>query len=159
MITLSIEADAVREPSVQKERKKIFEIYYLIAVILLIFFSFVFSSPVLASTRDSVIVRRGIAYCDRHPELTRLDLYLPAVKGASRPGVLLIHGGGWRGGNRGQWAELAHVLASSGYVCASTSYRLAPDYIFPAAISFIIVTAQNSSCICYSLHLCIRQAD
>ena len=88
-----------------------------------------------AAAADSMIVRRGIAYSDRHPELSRLDLYLPAGKDVSRPGVLLIHGGGWRAGNRAQWAELAGVLASRGYVCASASYRLAPEHIFPAAIS------------------------
>jgi len=88
-----------------------------------------------AAAADSVIVRSDIAYCERHPELSRLDLYLPAAGGASRPGVLLIHGGGWRGGNRAQWAELAQVLAGNGFVCASTSYRLAPGHLFPAAIS------------------------
>jgi len=88
-----------------------------------------------AGPTDSVIVRRGIAYGEDHPELCRLDLYLPAGKRILRPGVLLIHGGGWRGGNRAQWAELAGVLVSHGYICASASYRLAPDHLFPAAIS------------------------
>jgi len=40
-----------------------------------------------AGPADSVIVRRGIAYSDRHPEMCRLDLYLPAGKRTSRPRV------------------------------------------------------------------------
>ena len=89
----------------------------------------------VATASDSVTVRRGIPYCNRHTELSRFDLYLPGNGGNSRPGVLLIHGGGWRAGNRAQWAELASLLASNGYVCASASYRLAPENLFPAAIS------------------------
>ena len=75
----------------------------------------------------SVIEKPGICYSVRGGEKGLLDLYLPAGEGTSRPGVLLIHGGGWRGGDRGQWAELAGVLALRGFVCASASYRLAPD--------------------------------
>jgi acetyl esterase/lipase len=89
----------------------------------------------VANAADTVTVRHDIPYCGRNHELSRLDLYLPGVKGAARPGVLLIHGGGWRAGNRAQWAELARALASNGYVCASASYRLAPENLFPAAIS------------------------
>lgn len=79
-----------------------------------------------AAGADSVIERPGVRYSDRHGEKGLLDLYLPAGKGTSRPGVLLIHGGGWRGGDRTQWAGLARVLAARGFVCASASYRLAP---------------------------------
>lgn len=80
-----------------------------------------------ARPAETVVEKPGQRYSDRDQEKGQLDLYLPQDGGKSRPGVLLIHGGGWRGGDRGQWRELALLLASRGFVCASAGYRLAPD--------------------------------
>jgi acetyl esterase/lipase len=48
--------------------------------------------------------------------------------------VLCIHGGGFRAGNRDRWNELCKKLADRGYVAVTVSYRLAPNYRFPAAL-------------------------
>lgn len=58
----------------------------------------------------------------------KLDLYLPGEKGASkRPAVLIVHGGGWHGGDKGARREqnIGTNLAKAGYVCASINYVLA----------------------------------
>lgn len=57
----------------------------------------------------------------------KLDLYLPEEKGGPRrPGIVIIHGGGWAGGDkfwlREQIAGTTFVRA--GYVCASINYTL-----------------------------------
>lgn len=60
------------------------------------------------------------------------DLYLPeedASKPAStelRPAVVMIHGGGWTGGDKGAAREqnIGNTLASHGYVALSINYRL-----------------------------------
>jgi len=100
----------------------------LLIIVALIILSPVKNTGVLFAAQGpgSVIEKPGIRYSVRGGEKGLLDLYLLAGKGNSRPGVLLIHGGGWRGGDRSQWAELAGVLARRGFVCASASYRLAP---------------------------------
>ena len=90
----------------------------------------------LAAEKDgSVIERPGIRYSERDKEKGLMDLYMPAGKEILSPGILLIHGGGWRGGNRTQWAELAGVLSRRGFVCASASYRLAPGVEMSEIIS------------------------
>ena len=81
-----------------------------------------------AAPADSVVRRLDIPYSGLDSARTRLDLYLPSSPGVSRPGVLLIHGGGWLGGDRGQWAGLAAFLAGRGFVCASAGYRLSPQH-------------------------------
>ena len=48
------------------------------------------------------------------------------------PCVIVIHGGGWDGGDRHQLPELNHHLAHRGYAVAAISYRLAPSSIWPA---------------------------
>lgn len=55
--------------------------------------------------------------------------------GASRPGVLNLHGGGWVQGNPEQSAWFAsRVAARTGAVVVSPDYRLAPEDPFPAAV-------------------------
>lgn len=62
------------------------------------------------------------------------DLYLPAGNDR-RPAVLLLHGGGWRGGNPGQMAHLARRLVNEGFVAYSAGYRFAPEHTHPAQVA------------------------
>jgi len=48
--------------------------------------------------------------------------------------IILIHGGGWRSGNKRQHIPLAQKLASLGYVCFTPEYRLSTEALFPAAV-------------------------
>jgi acetyl esterase/lipase len=70
----------------------------------------------------------------------RLDLYAPSGRGATRPLVVYVHGGGWRSGHTrhaGAFADWPRVLASvarKGYVVASIEYRLSGEARFPAAL-------------------------
>lgn len=58
----------------------------------------------------------------------------PADAAAPRPGILYIHGGGWRGGDKRTNRGLFIDLARQGYVVFSVEYRLVPKAIFPACI-------------------------
>lgn len=51
-----------------------------------------------------------------------------------QPAVILIHGGGWKSGNKSQMKFFAQEIASKGYSCFSVEYRLSPEAKFPAAI-------------------------
>jgi acetyl esterase/lipase len=73
----------------------------------------------------------------------QLDLYLPAIKGRDgnatgvtgpAPLVVLVHGGGWRSGDRHEMAPLAARLAARGYAAATVDYRLSGQALYPAAI-------------------------
>ncbi len=69
--------------------------------------------------------RKDVAYLppDR---AEKLDLYLPKNRppGTKSPAVLIIHGGGWKGGNKSAKREIdtGSTLALAGYVCASVEY-------------------------------------
>ena len=58
----------------------------------------------------------------------RLDLYYPKspAPGEKFPGVVVIHGGGWCGGDKGARREIniGSNLARAGYVCVSINYEL-----------------------------------
>jgi len=61
----------------------------------------------------------------------KLDFY-PAVGASHAPCVIVLHGGGWDDGDRGQIPQFNDGLARSGYAVADVSYRLAPGAVWPA---------------------------
>lgn len=62
-----------------------------------------------------------------------LDLFRPDKPG-KYPALILIHGGGWRSGNKSMQVPLARQIAAFGYVTASVEYRLSPEALYPAAV-------------------------
>lgn len=70
------------------------------------------------------------------------DLYLPNVDASqnlSLPVVLLVHGGGWsENDNRYQMIKLAQSIVKQGFAVFSITYRLAPEYVFPAQVDDVL---------------------
>jgi acetyl esterase/lipase len=68
-----------------------------------------------------------------------LDLYLPAKRSPALPGIVFVHGGGWRSGHSRQagafenWPVALASVAARGYVVASANYRLSSEARSPAA--------------------------
>jgi acetyl esterase/lipase len=50
------------------------------------------------------------------------------------PCVVVVHGGGWDGGDRSQLSDLNGFLAAEGYAVAALQYRLAPKHQYPAPV-------------------------
>ena len=85
--------------------------------------------------RAGLITEKGIVYAKRGGRTLRMDLFRPASAGrAPLPAVLLIHGGGWRSGDRSMEIPMAERFARNGYVAAVVEYRLSPEARYPAAL-------------------------
>lgn len=54
--------------------------------------------------------------------------------GACRPGILILHGGGWKHGTPYWLARLTGALAATGCVTATAEYRLSGEAAWPAAL-------------------------
>ena len=67
------------------------------------------------------------------PQPQNADVYIPDGEGPF-PGVLMVHGGGWVGGERAVMKHLSERLAQRGYVVLNIDYRLAPQFHHPAQI-------------------------
>src|SRR5262245_34711469 len=62
------------------------------------------------------------------------DHYRPLGTAGPHPAVVLVHGGGWAGGDPSQAGPNAMHFAKRGIATVSISYRLAPAHPFPAAL-------------------------
>lgn len=78
-----------------------------------------------------------VAYDTRSPK-QKLDLFYPSISsGVGYRGMVIVHGGGWRGGDKGggQWRQLPLEFAKRGYVAISVNYRLTDEAPSPAQIN------------------------
>lgn len=79
----------------------------------------------LPAAPEGVVIEQNVSYLapDR---VEKLDLYYPAnrPKKARLPAIVIIHGGGWSGGEKsaGREFNIGTTLAKAGYVCASVEY-------------------------------------
>jgi acetyl esterase/lipase len=90
---------------------------------------------------DNIKVTKDVRYGPYSDNL--LDILEPKERARKRPGVLLIHGGGWIGGSRDWVAE--HVClryVERGFVCANVEYRVAKVATAPAAVQDVLLAAQ-----------------
>lgn len=86
-------------------------------------------------TYTSVIEEKNTGYSSVGPRKLAIDVFYPGEKNKTkRVAILIIHGGGWRSGNRMQHYPLAQKLASMGYACFTPEYRLSTEALFPAAV-------------------------
>lgn len=94
------------------------------------------SGPATAERQagSEIVVTRNLAYGEApdeagNPERLVLDLYDPGDAAPARPALVLIHGGGFTGGDKAEpfYVALARGLAGQGYVVASVNYRMRPD--------------------------------
>ncbi len=92
-------------------------------------------APPAAADLAAVRVERDVPYAAPGGDTVRLDLARPRGPGP-HPLVVLLHGGGWEGGDRAAMHDEARLLAARGFVAASVGYRLtrAPRNVFPAAV-------------------------
>jgi len=91
------------------------------------------SAGIAGATEPAVQVLRSQSYASRPTGSLDADVFIPPGDGPF-PGMLVVHGGGWRGGSRAQMSSIAHRFAEHGYTAVTISYRLAPQSTFPAQI-------------------------
>jgi pectinesterase len=92
-------------------------------------------AEILDKPTPSVSEQRNVTFASIGDRNLQLDAFFPKKKRKKpRTAILIIHGGGWRTGNRAQHIPLAQHLATLGYVCFTPEYRLSTEALFPAAV-------------------------
>ncbi len=90
--------------------------------------------PAGSAATQAVDVRNDVEYGTANGKRLMLDAYIPAAGEGRRPAVIMIHGGGWRVGDKASWQPEAERLAAKGWVAFSINYRLDERVVFPAEI-------------------------
>ncbi len=101
--------------------------------------------PVTASeppVPPDIIVYHDLSYRDGPSRQWKLDLAMKKdTHGRPRPGIVVIHGGGWIEGDKSSFASREHGVpgnivdfAALGFVTVTINYRLSGEAPFPAAL-------------------------
>lgn len=90
-------------------------------------------SYVAAPHYKNIKKEKEIVYKKINDRKLHLDAYFSKTK-KQNPGIVIIHGGGWRSGNKSQMENFAIEMASKNYSCFTIEYRLSLEAPYPAAI-------------------------
>lgn len=82
---------------------------------------------------ENVIEKKEIIYKEIGTRKLHLDAFYNTIE-QKKPAVILVHGGGWKSGNKSHMEPLAQKIASNGYACFTVEYRLSLEALFPEGI-------------------------
>ena len=86
-------------------------------------------------TTPEDIVRCDDILYGTDPAWQKLDVYRPKAAGtAALPVIISIHGGGWVYGDKERYQYYCMNLAQRGFAVVNFTYRLAPEFQFPAGL-------------------------
>ena len=91
-------------------------------------------SGLVRADEPKVLTDFDVVYTKVGDTELKLDMARPAEGEGPFPGVVVIHGGAWRGGNKSDNRALLTSFAKRGYVAISPQYRFCPKETFPAQL-------------------------
>ena len=94
------------------------------------------------SANEEIVVKYNVPYHQGESKSWRLDLAMKKdLSGKPRPGIVVIHGGGWLEGDKSSFvfkdrSAPANIVdfAKLGFVAVTINYRMSREARFPAAI-------------------------
>jgi acetyl esterase/lipase len=96
--------------------------------------SYPFAELVRSEIPDGVQFFPDVVYASQGTREMHIDIFCPVKGSGLHPAVLIIHGGGWRSGDKSMEWPTAQFVASHGYVTATVEYRLSPEAMYPEGI-------------------------
>lgn len=85
---------------------------------------------------DNVKISTNITYKNVEHRDLKVDIFEPRIL-HKNVGIVLIHGGGWRSGDKTHMHQISLALAEKGYTCVAVEYRLSLEAKYPAAVEDI----------------------
>ena len=85
-------------------------------------------------TPQDVQQTNNIVYARREDRPLHIDTFIPNKVNSLKSVVILVHGGGWKKGDRSKEHTKAAWFSNRGYIVVCPEYRLSGEALFPAAI-------------------------
>ena len=82
---------------------------------------------------EDVVRYTDIRYANHDEKWNLLDVYRPKDINGKLPVIMSVHGGGWVYGDKDVYQWYCMNLAQRGFAVVNYSYRLAPEYQYPAS--------------------------
>ena len=76
----------------------------------------------------------NLVYARRKDRPLHIDTFVPKDVNSLKSVVILVHGGGWKKGDRSKEHTKAAWFSNRGYIVVCPEYRLSGEALFPAAI-------------------------
>jgi len=86
------------------------------------------------TSTPEIVVEKNVAYTSGERPLL-WDIYRPTPGNETTPVVLVLHGGGWRGGHREMMEAACIAFARQGYVAIAPEYRLLGEVKWPVPLN------------------------
>ena len=83
---------------------------------------------------ENVDARFNLVFAEEGERKLLADLYTPMKVKGPLPGIVVVHGGGWKQGYKDKFQALGLALAEKGFAALNIEYRLAHEAKFPAGI-------------------------
>jgi acetyl esterase/lipase len=96
---------------------------------------------IVKSKTHKKVIEKEIVYQTINGVETKMDVYQFQSK-KNKPAVILIHGGGWKYGDKKLVKPLAQQIAKEGYQCFAVEYRKSGEAIYPAGVNDILNAVQ-----------------
>lgn len=74
-----------------------------------------------------------LVYNQEKDRVLHFDAFVNTKK-KKNPAVIMIHGGGWRSGNKSQMQFIGKEIAAKGYSCFAIEYRLSLEAKYPSGV-------------------------
>ena len=99
--------------------------------------------PVYSNPSDQIKIKKAISYRIIGERELLANIFYPKKKNKKKhPAILLIHGGGWRTGDKSLMTPIAEKLAEAGFFVMAPEYRLSLEAPFPAAVEDLYESLQ-----------------
>lgn len=92
-----------------------------------------FISLIQPKKYPNVVESKDIIYSTKQDRALHLDAYYTKTA-HKNPAIVIIHGGGWKSGNKSQMENFAIAIASKGFASFTIEYRLSQEAKYPAGI-------------------------
>lgn len=91
-------------------------------------------------SNEGLTIFRDLVYWQPEERPLHVDVIFPVRQCQAQllPVIIILHGGGWRSGDKTMEHPLAFELARRGFATVCVEYRLSPEALYPAAVKDVI---------------------